>query len=68
MSISKITCKVETTIMLSDLELIHFLLKLLSPQGAYRMRGINKGQRLVVYAIPEAGGKQCLIWELDGDT
>eukprot|EP00435_Cladocopium_sp_Y103_P008530 s3243_g2.t1 len=22
-------------------------------QGAYRMRGINKGQRLVVYAIPE---------------
>lgn len=54
--------------MLSELELIHYILKLLSPQGAYRMRGINKGQRLVVYAIPEAGGKQCLIWELDGDT
>ena len=23
-------------------------------QGAYRMRGINRGQRLVIYAIPEA--------------
>lgn len=54
--------------MLSELELIYYILNLLSQQGAYRMRGINKGQRLVVYAIPEAGGKQCLMWELDGDT
>ena len=37
----------------------------LNAQGAYRMRGINKGQRLVVYAIPEATDATVgMAWDL----